>query len=198
MEKLAYLLWNEQADARAPADDAFRDRLVTELPNALANADARRLKICVTDSDVAAGAKLHLGAERPGALVTFWLECIQDREAAETVLSGVSHRLAGFLVAESQPLKTQTPADGFGQRMPGFTLVGCIEPKPGMSRVEFAERWESVHRAVAIETQSTFSYVRNEVVRPVTSDAPPWGGIVEETFPTEAPLRSSRLLRRRR
>ena len=39
---------------------------------------------------------------------------------------------------------------------------------------------------VAIDVQSTFSYVRNEVVRPLTSDAPAWGGIVEEGFPLEA------------
>jgi hypothetical protein len=46
--------------------------------------------------------------------------------------------------------------------------------------------WEEVHRDVAIAVQSTFSYVRNEVVRPLTADAPDWRGIVEEGFPSEA------------
>lgn len=70
--------------------------------------------------------------------------------------------------------------------MPGFSLVGCIEPAPGLSHPEFIDRWESSHRQVAIETQSTFSYVRNEIVRPLTPEAPAWGGIVEEGFPIEA------------
>ena len=181
MEKLAYLLWNESSDA-----DAFRDRLLSELPASLAAAGALRLKVSVTDSDVSAGAALHLGALVPDALVTFWLECCQDRAAAEGALQTVSVRNAGYLVAESHPLRTETPEGGIGQRMTGFSLVGCIEPKDGVSLHEFATTWESVHRDVAIDTQSTFSYVRNEVVRPLTMDAPAWAGIVEEGFPSEA------------
>jgi hypothetical protein len=181
MEKLAYLLWNESLET-----DAFRDRLLSYLPTPLADAGALRIKISVTDSGVAAGAALHLGALGPTALVTFWLECCQDRGAPEGVLQMVSPRYAGYLVAESHPLRTQTPEGGIGQRMPGFSLVGCIEPKDGVSHHEFATTWERVHRDVAIDVQSTFSYVRNEVVRPLTDNAPAWGGIVEEGFPIEA------------
>ena len=94
--------------------------------------------------------------------------------------------MAGYLVVESHPLRMETPTDGIGKRMPGFSLVGCIEPKDGVSHAEFVGTWESVHRDVAIDTQSTFAYVRNEVVRPMTEDAPSWGGIVEEGFPLEA------------
>lgn len=183
MEKLAYLLWNE-----GPNDDvnAFRDALLVALPEPLAERGAVRLKIVVTDADVAEGASLHRGALAPDALVTFWLECIQDRAPAEAVLAGVCDRMAGYLVVESQPLRSETPAEGPGRRMPGFTLIGCIEPAEGVSQEDFVGIWERVHRDVAIETQSTFSYVRNEVVRPVTQAAPPWGGIVEEGFPREA------------
>lgn len=191
MEKLAYLLWNEAAKDRraAPSDaeaDRFRDRLLEALPDALAKAGALRLKISVIDGDVAAGAKLHLGALRPDALVSFWLECCQDRGPAEAALAAACGRMAGYLVVESHPLRTRTPEGGIGRRMPGFSLVGCIEPKPGVSQAEFVDTWERIHRDVAIDTQSTFSYVRNEIVRPLTADAPDWRGIVEEGFPLEA------------
>ncbi len=203
MEKLAYLLWNDatpNADAASPIDaapdahvaspidvrrDAYRDRLLAELPEAMAAAGAKQLKIVVTDSDVAKGAALHLGPLAPDALVTFWLECCQDRRAAEASLVACG-RLAGYLVVESHPLRVETPDGGIGKRMQGFCLVGCIEPKSGVSQADFVGIWESVHRDVAIETQSTFSYVRNEIVRPLTRDAPTWGGIVEEGFPIEA------------
>ena len=46
--------------------------------------------------------------------------------------------------------------------------------------------WHAVHRDVAVETQSTFSYVRNEIVRALTDRAPDWAAIVEESFPIEA------------
>jgi hypothetical protein len=39
---------------------------------------------------------------------------------------------------------------------------------------------------VAVETQSTFAYVRNEIVRPLTPGAPGCAAIVEEHFPLEA------------
>ena len=167
MEKLAYLLW----DASPERDlDAFRDRLLDRLPKGLADCGASRVKILATDSDVAAGAGLHLGALAPDALVTFWLECVQDRGASESLLSGVSGRMAGYLVVESQPLRFETPEGPVGRRLPGFTLVGCIEPADGVAHAEFIATWERVHRDVAIETQSTFSYVRHEVVPAIRTD----------------------------
>lgn len=183
MEKLAYLLWNDDPESGA---DGFRDRLLSALPDALMQSEATRLKISVIDSDVAAGKNLHLGALAPDALVSFWLECCQDRGPAEKILTAACGRMAGYLVVESHPLRVATPEGGIGKRMPGFSLVGCIEPKEGVSQSQFVETWERTHRDVAINTQSTFSYVRNEVVRPLTPGAPPWGGIVEEGFPLAA------------
>ena len=186
MEKLAYLLWDERTESTDAAADAFRDRLIAALPGSLDAAGAIQVKIVVTDSDVAAGAGLHMGALAPHALVTFWLECCQDRAEAEAALASVCDRMAGYLVVESHPLRAPTPEGGIGCRMPGFSLVGCIEPADGVAQQEFVTTWERVHRDVAIETQSTFSYVRNEVVRPLTEGAPDWRGIVEEGFPLEA------------
>jgi len=183
MEKLAYLLWNEGLES---SPDAFRDRLLGGIPAPLADGGATGLTVSVIDSDVAAGEGLHMGPHKPDALVSFWLECCQDRQAAEAVLAAHARRHAGYLVVESHPLRLETPASARGQRTQGFSLVGCIEAKPGISHLDFVDIWERIHRDVAIETQSTFSYVRNEVVRSLTRDAPAWGGIVEEGFPSSA------------
>jgi hypothetical protein len=185
MEKLVYLLWDD-AEIADPSADAFRDHLLSRLPDVLAANAAYQLKICVTDGAVDAGEKLHLGPHAPQALVSFWLECVQDRVVCEAALDECSKRMAGYLVVESQPLRRASQPEALGSRVPGFTLVGCIEPADGVSHAEFIERWETVHRDVAIATQSTVSYVRNEVVRPLTVDAPTWGGIVEEGFPFDA------------
>ena len=183
MEKLVYLLWKRGTD---PNDDTFRDRLLQDLPPGLSNHGASQVKLCVCDSDVSAGASLHLGAHAPDALLTFWLECIQDRGPAQALIARVSGKYAGYLVVESQALRLKTDPAEQGKRTRGFSLVGCIEAKPGLSHDRFIEIWETIHRDVAIETQSTFSYIRNEVVRPVTPAAPPWQGIIEEGFPNEA------------
>lgn len=183
MEKLVYLLWKRAGDRD---NDVLRDRLIEVLPGGLARHGASRIKLAVADSDVAAGAALHLGPRRPDALVTFWLECIADRAPAEAIVAGAAGRVAGYLVVESQALRLATDPARSGKRTPGFSLVGCIEPRAGMSHAAFIERWETIHRDVAIQTQSTFSYVRNEVVRPVTPEAPPWQGVIEEGFPSAA------------
>ena len=68
----------------------------------------------------------------------------------------------------------------------GANLVTCITRKPDIDFERFIELWNHEHRKVALEIQSTTSYVRNAVVRPLTKAAPAFDGIVEESFPIEA------------
>ena len=55
-----------------------------------------------------------------------------------------------------------------------------------MDEPTWLARWHGDHTRVAIETQSTFGYVQNYVVRALTPDAPALNAIVEELFPVEA------------
>ena len=183
MEKLAYVVWKrgDEPDAR------FAQRLLEEAAPRL-RARAERLCISVVDDDVAAGAKLRLGKGDPpkSALVSFWLEQSQERAEAEAILRAACERIAGYLVVESRPLVNRTQRAPRGSRTPGFSLVTCIEAKDGLSHDEFIRLWYTVQRDTAIETQSTFGYVRNEIVRALTRDAPRWHAIVEENFPLGA------------
>ena len=67
-----------------------------------------------------------------------------------------------------------------------------IKKRADISDEEFIHRWTVEHKKVALETQSTFAYIRNEVVRALTAEAPSWTGIVEESFSIEA-LRDPRV-----
>ena len=73
-----------------------------------------------------------------------------------------------------------------GDRTPGTNMVACIIPKAGLPYADFIRHWHTVHRAAALETQCTYAYVRNEIVRAFAPDAPPWAAIVEEGFPSSA------------
>src|SRR5690606_37767333 len=95
-------------------------------------------------------------------------------------------RMAGYLVVESRPLPNPERVAERGGRLPGWVQVTGITPKPGLSYDDFLRHWYDVHRKVAIETQSSTGYVRNEIVRPLTEAAPAWAAIVEETFPSGA------------
>jgi hypothetical protein len=118
------------------------------------------------------------------AFVSFWIEQSQERDGVERVLAGTCGRIAGYLVVESRPLVNRLARAG--ARTPGFARVSCNEPKDGLAHEEFLRLWHEQQRACAIETQATFGYVRNEIVRALTPDAPRWAAIVEENFPLAA------------
>ena len=170
------------------ADETFKQRLLNETaPRLMAlPAPIERLRISVVDDDVATGKQLRIGRMDPAkaAFVSCWIEQSQEREGIERVLSGTCGRFAGYLVVESRPLVNR--AARAGARTPGFALVSCIEPKDGLAHEEFLRLWHEQQRACAIETQATFGYVRNEIVRALTPNAPSWAAIVEESFPLAA------------
>ncbi|MEE2665113.1 MAG: hypothetical protein VX681_13430 [Myxococcota bacterium] len=184
MEKVVYLLWRPEG----VESDAFRDRLVDDLSQELHRAGVCGLAISVADSAVAAGDKLRIAGAEPhkDALVSFWLEQSQDVADCEGRIAAASARIAGYLVVESRPIVNREQRAPLGERTPGFSLCTAIAKRGDLERSRFIELWYDVHRAVAIETQSTFSYVRNEIVRPLTDGAPAWDAIVEEGFPIDA------------
>ncbi len=179
MEKLAYLVFQE-ADL---AGSELRTALIDKAVPALREAGASEISVSVDDEDVAASTPIRRSDPPIRAFVSFWLQDSDERAACEAALAPHAGRLAGFLVVESRPLLHHPPK---GSRAPGTNQVTCIAKKQGQDYDEFIRIWHGDHREVAIETQSTTGYVRNEVVRALTDDAPPWHAIVEETFPIEA------------
>jgi hypothetical protein len=183
VEKLCYVVWKRGEEP----DAAQAKRLLEEAAPRLRTL-SERLRVSVVDDDVAPGARLHIGETRPrvSGLVSFWLEQSQERAEAEAILAAACGRAAGYLAVESRPLVNRTHRAPAGGRTPGFALVSCIVPKDGLPYEDFIRLWYTVQRDTAIETQSTFGYVRNEVVRTLTPDAPRWAAIVEENFPLGA------------
>ncbi len=183
MEKLVYLLREPQASSGG----VFRDRLLSLAP-AVENAGGRRLSVNVDDDAVVNGAGVTIGTLDPPirAMVSFWMENSDDRAIAEAALRGATPAIDGYLVVESVPTPNTAHRVPPSERTPGFSLVTCINSLSSLSREDFWRFWYEEHKRVAQDTQSTFGYVRNTVVRPLTADAPGWDGIVEELFPIEA------------
>jgi hypothetical protein len=99
-------------------------------------------------------------------------------------------RSAGYLVVESlyedygttphAPAR-QWPDD---ERSPGVLTVALIHRPAGLAYGEWIARWHGTQSPLSAELQPRTRYVRNEVVRPVTADAPEIHGIVEEAWPS--------------
>ncbi|MEZ5383518.1 MAG: EthD domain-containing protein [Microthrixaceae bacterium] len=183
MEKLVYLGWA----AEGRSNDDLRDHLLGATAPALAAGGAVATTISVADERVSGDGVFSFSSEGDpkDALVSFWLEVSADRAWAESLLSEAFGTLHGYLVCESTPLVAAPPARP-GDRSEGATQITCVAARPDLTHTEFVERWQGPLCRAAIECQQTLSYVRNEVVRPLTPDAPDWWAIVEEAFPIEA------------
>jgi hypothetical protein len=184
VEKICYLVWKADAES----DTAFRDQLVGETAQQVLAAGAHKLSILSCDETTASLEKARISQmDQPiSGMVSVWVDLADDRAPIEKAIDRVTARKAGYLVVESIPLLNTTHTAALGERTPGTTLLTCLTPKPDLSYEKFLELWHVGQRKVALETQCTYLYIRNVIVRALTPDAPPWVGIVEEGFPTEA------------
>src|ERR1700722_12632750 len=106
------------------------------------------------------------------AVVSIWTQqCYGDQTAAALqLLEGECDQLAAYLVTESIPL--QAPLE-LGSRTTGLANVALFRRPAELDQTSWLRRWEDDHTPVAIETQSTFGYTQNAVVRALTPNALP-------------------------
>lgn len=184
MEKLVYVVWRRpQATPRE-----FREQVCGDVAAKLAGAGAERIGASLVDDAVQDKLGQRLTKLDPpiDGIVSFWLENSDDRAPCEAALGAVTSRQAGYLVVESVPRVDAIHAPAPGERTPGVNMLALLERPARLPWAEWIRIWHDEHKRVALETQCTFRYVRNVVVRPLSAGAPDWAGIVEEGFPSEA------------
>lgn len=120
------------------------------------------------------------------AVVSVWTQqCYGEQmTAALRLLAAECDQLAAYLVTESVPLPGPCPEAG--SRTTGLANIALLRRPAELDQATWLDRWQLNHTQVAIETQSTFGYTQNWVVRALTPDAPGISAIVEELFPLEA------------
>ncbi len=180
MQKLFYLLFDD-ADADGTK---LRESLCRAAVPVMRASGAIEISVFGSDADVAAGSPIRKRDPPIRAMVSFWLDDVAARSPVEDAFAALVQGIAGYVVVESRPM---THLRRKGRRTKGMKQMTCISKRPDLSQDEFIRIWHDDHREVAIGCQSTFGYVRNEIVRGLTPDAPRlWSAIVEESFPIEA------------
>jgi hypothetical protein len=105
----------------------------------------------------------------------------------ESLIDAHVSRKTAYLVAEAEPLVNQAAHPSKpGERVYGMCHVVFLSTPEGMSQDDFLATWKDSHTQVAIDTQSTFGYRQNLVVRRLSDAARPCHAVVEENFPPEA------------
>lgn len=188
MKKLIYILWRAEDSSRAE----FAAALLREVAPSFVALGAAKLSVLIEDEFAAqvSRARITKLAWPPSAMLAFWLPSLTARAPYEALLDECCARfagkIAGYHVEESRPLENTTHRASVGERTPGITMLSLLERPARISHEDWVAHWHGPHQKVALETQSTYLYIRNLVRESLTPEAPAWAGIVEEGFPTEA------------
>lgn len=120
------------------------------------------------------------------AVISLWTQQYygEQTRAAIALIEAESDSAAAYLVTESMPMPP--PDLGEGRRTRGLANVALLRRPADLDEATWLHRWHIDHTQVAIDTQATFGYTQNFVVRPLTEDAPRIDAMVEELFPDEA------------
>lgn len=185
MEKVIVALWAPQGESRAD----YAAHLLAQLPAALKAAGAQGIRLNVRDATVEPAAALNLQWQAPqqDAVAQFWLPSANAvfRKPVDDALAAHSGRFEAWLVAESTIIPNTEHPPQAGSRTWGWSQASFISFLPDQSWEKSVKHWHSHHTRVAIDTQSNFEYVQNIIIRPLTDNAPAYGGFVEECFPLE-------------
>jgi hypothetical protein len=172
---------------RADSDDDWCARQRGPVADALLDLGLPGLAVNVRDSAVRHSLMTLTILDPPvGAVVSMWTQqCYGEQmTAALALLQAECEQLAAYLVTESIPLAASVAETG--SRTTGFANIALLRRPLELDQPTWLNCWQRDHTSVAIETQSTFGYTQNWVVRALTPDAPGIAGIVEELFPAEA------------
>jgi hypothetical protein len=171
----------------ADPDDAWCARMRTDVASSLLELALPGLAVNLRD-DAVRDSLMTLTTLDPPVIgfVSVWAQQSYGDEvrAAVALLEKQCDDVAAYLVTESVPLPP--PQTTPGERTPGLANIALLRRPADLDEATWLRRWHIDHTPVAIETQSTFGYIQNAVVRALTPEAPAISAIVEELFPIEA------------
>ncbi|WP_197381600.1 EthD domain-containing protein [Mycolicibacterium mengxianglii] len=171
----------------AAVDDEWCARLRGPLAQELLDLGLPGLTVNVKDGPVRDSVMTLSTLDPPvSALVSLWTQQSYGTQVAAAVnrLGEIADDVFGYLVTESTPLAP--PVTEPGTRSTGLANIALLRRPADLDEATWRHRWQIDHTPVAIETQATFGYTQNAVVRPLTPEAPALAAIVEELFPIAA------------
>jgi EthD domain len=170
----------------ADHDENWCERQRGPVAEALLALGVAGLTVNVRDAVVSTSLMTLTTLDPPAAaIVSIWTpQCYGEQILqALRLLADECDYVAAYLVTESTPLLAPLQ---IGSRTEGLANIALLRRPAGLEYTDWLHRWQHDHTPVAIETQSTFGYTQNAVVRALTPEAPQLAGIVEELFPIEA------------
>ncbi|MUL77204.1 hypothetical protein [Mycolicibacterium sp. CBMA 226] len=169
--KLIYALWGSGLDTALQS---------TQLHTLLRAAGVIRLQVNVDDADVAeAMLRITTFGSPVSAVVSVWTDPGADPEPISDLLAAITQRSAGWEVEET--VRLTPPVEENGVRTTALAQIGFLRIPADLDPADWLQIWQGQHTSVAIDTQDTFGYVQNRVLRTVHGDERV-DAVVEELF----------------
>lgn len=188
MEKVIYAAWARDGEER----DALNARLKSEAaPALLALENVHGLRLNLQEAATARAEALRLrcsGATQPDAVLQLWLDVAHDpfRGPVDAILRVTAGAIAAWSVIESTIIANRDHPPLQGERTWGWSQVCFLKRACRFGQLTWLRNWRELHTRVAIDTQCTFEYRQNLIVRPLIAGPQVYAAIVEECFPLAA------------
>jgi hypothetical protein len=188
MVKLIYALWSPEGQSK----ERTKDLLLNDVQYKLYDAGVKKLTMYIDDeySTVRSPApKLYPGPVI-SAEISLWVDELEQGHEIEKILDLHHFKIAGYLVDEfiyteyggNRHFHERDWPDG--ERSPVVMAVTLMQRPKRLSHEEWIHRWHDRQSPVSEEMQPRARYIRNVVLKPITTDALPFEGIVEEAWPS--------------
>ena len=177
MEKIDYLCFESRSSDS-------RGALTGGVADLVAGTVGLTLYVGDTDDELPSPPLLLGRGSELAAVVSVWLDCLDDRLAIDRALEDVFGRVHAYLVTESEPQKRAAPRDWpDGTQSPGITHFTWFPKPERLTAEEFFHGWHDVHTPHSAALHPLRSrYVRDSVARGLSAGAPRVDAIVFEHF----------------
>ncbi|MEO7430273.1 MAG: hypothetical protein ABIY48_12925, partial [Acidimicrobiales bacterium] len=140
-----------------------------------------------------AGKVLRTGAMPDGSLlcgsVSIWLDSYDNRGPHEEAIATAGAQAHGWIVAESIAKAwgaNRSWPDGY--QSPGMSILTFFDKGEAVTDADFYRIWHGEHTPLTFELHPFVLYVRNQVLRAITPDAPSVRGIVYEAVASDGEI----------
>lgn len=160
--------------------DADADTLLSpDLRAALTAAGADRVQVNAPDPAFGEKKRIQELPRPVTGTVQVWSEG-RDEELLAAARGHLGDDVAAWEVEEVEVIAG--PVDGDGVRTTALAQLAFLRKPADLTHDAWLTHWKQTHTRVAIDTQDTFGYVQNRVLRPLTALGSDVVAVVEELF----------------
>ena len=186
MEKIMMPLWKP---AGVSIED-FSAQLLQQLSaDLIADENVLSFKMCIDDEHVKPAASyrmLNIITPAYDAMLIAWLNAGDQIFSHKEKVDAICQQHHVYIVCESDRLPLDYSDVPSGHKTEGMNEIVALQVPDWLERDEWLKIWHESHTQIAIDTQSTYGYRQNVVLRSLTSQAPHVDAFIEENFPEAA------------